>query len=124
MERSETSSCKGICPCREECPIGKALSMIGGKWKMRILCALSVDGTLRYNDIKNRIPQVTPAVLSAALKELQKDGLIIRTQYEEIPPRVEYSITTHGKDLFPILHRLVHWANNEEFDGDHDLSAS
>lgn len=88
---------------------------------MRILCALSVDGTLRYNDIKSRIPQVTPAVLSSSLKELLNDGLITRIQYEEIPPRVEYSLTPHGKELFPILHRLAHWGNNEEFDGDPDL---
>ena len=62
-------------------------------------------------------------MLSSSLKELERDGLINRKQYEEIPPRVEYSLTDHGRELWPILHRLAHWARNEEFDGDHELNA-
>ena len=85
---------------------------------MRILCALTLDGTLRYNDLRKKISQITPAVLSASLKELEQDGLVLRTQYAEIPPRVEYSITGYGKELWPILHRLAHWANHEEPDED------
>lgn len=62
-------------------------------------------------------------MLSSSLKELERDGLITRKQYEEIPPRVEYSLTEHGRKLWPILHRLAHWARNEEFDGGHELNA-
>ena len=57
---------QSICPCSETCPIGDAVRMIGGRWKMRILCALTLDGTLRYNDLRKRIAGITPAVLSAA----------------------------------------------------------
>ena len=62
-------------------------------------------------------------MLSSSLKELERDGLITRKQYEEIPLRVEYSLTEHGRELWPILHRLAHWARNEEFDGGHELNA-
>ncbi len=112
------NSCAGICPCNDPCPIQEAISLIGGKWKMRILCSLTVDGKLRYNDLKQKTRGITPAMLSASLKELEAGGLINRTQYAEIPVRVEYSLTEHGKELWPILHRLVHWARNEEFDSD------
>ena len=60
-------------------------------------------------------------MLSSSLKDLEADGVIIRKQFEEIPPRVEYSLTERGRELWPILHRLIHWARNEEFDGDDDV---
>ncbi len=88
---------------------------------MRILCSLTVDGTLRYNDIKKKTTGITPAVLSSTMKELERDGLVSRVQYEEIPPRVEYTITEHGRDLWPILHRLAHWARNEEAGPDEEM---
>ena len=84
--------------------------MVGGRWKMRILCSLNVDGTLRDNDIKKKMDGITPAVLSSTMKELERDRLVERVQYAEIPPRVEYTITQHGKDLWPVLHSLAHWA--------------
>ncbi len=105
-----------ICPCSEVCPIGEAIRMVGGRWKLRILCSLTVDGTLRYNDIKKKITGITPAVLSSSMKDLERDGLVTRVQYEEIPPRVEYTITEHGKELWPIIHNLAHWARNEKAD--------
>ena len=118
-EKNQTSKNEGtvraaVCPCAESCPIGEAVRMVGGRWKMRILCALTVDGTLRYNDIKKKITGITPAVLSSSMKELERDGLVRRVQYEEIPPRVEYTITEHGMDLWPIVHNLAHWAGNEK----------
>lgn len=108
------------CPCDESCPIGEAVSMIGGKWKLRLICSMSIDGTLRYNDLKRKTRGITNAMLSASLKELEADGLVTRKQYEEMPVRVEYSLTDRGKELWPILHRLGHWARGEEFDGDHE----
>lgn len=107
-----------LCPCSEVCPLFEALQLIGGRWKLRILCALNVDGTLRYNDIKARLAGVTPAMLSSSLKELERDGLVTRRQYEEIPPRVEYALTERGRALWPILHRLAHWARGIPYDGD------
>ena len=104
------AECRDICPCDEECPVGK--------WKIRIICSLYADGTLRYNDLLKKTKGITNAMLASSLKDLEADGLITRRQYQEIPPRVEYSLTDHGKELWPILHRLAHWAIGEEFDGD------
>lgn len=106
------------CPCDGDCPLGKALSVIGGKWKPRIICTLYVDGTQRYNDLLKKTVGITNTMLATSLRELEADGIVLRAQFAEIPPRVEYSLTEHGKGLWPILHRLAHWANGEEFDGD------
>ena len=120
MGEKARTVCMGVCPCEENCPIGEALALIGGKWKLRILCALIMDGTLRYNDIKRKTAGITPAVLSAAMKDLEANGLVTRIQYEEIPPRVEYTVTQRGRELWPILHRLGHWAKGEEVDVEGD----
>lgn len=119
MNTEETMNVSAsVCPCTGACPLGKAVSMIGGKWKLRIVCTLYVDGTQRYSDLLKKTTGITNTMLATSLKELEADGIVLRTQYAEIPPRVEYSLTDHGKELWPILHRLVHWANDEEFDGD------
>ena len=119
MKTENGKNCSpSVCPCTDACPLGKALSVIGGKWKMRIICTLTVDGTQRYNDLLKKTAGITSAMLSSSLKELEADGIVTRIQYEEIPPRVEYSLTGHGRDLWPILHRLGHWASGEAFDGD------
>ncbi|MBR3436963.1 MAG: helix-turn-helix transcriptional regulator [Lachnospiraceae bacterium] len=111
------------CPCTEACPLGKALSVIGGKWKLRIICTLYVDGTQRYNDLLKKTAGITNTMLASSLKELEADGIVVRQHFKEIPPRVEYSLTDHGKALWPILHRLAHWAVGEDFDGDSTVSA-
>lgn len=85
---------------------------------MRIVCTLYVDGTQRYNDLLKKTSGITNTMLATSLKELEADEIITRTQYAEIPPRVEYSLSDHGRELWPILHRLAHWARGEEFDGD------
>lgn len=116
--RIREANCANVCPCDTECPIGKGLSVIGGKWKPRIICALYVDGTQRYSDLVKKTRGVTSAMLSSSLKELEADGIVTRRQYEQIPPRVEYALTERGRELWPILHRLAHWAKGEPFDGD------
>ena len=113
----ENKTSTKLCPCSDLCPLEKALSLLGGRWKIRIICALYVDGTQRYNDILKKTGKITNAMLSSSLKELEADGIIIRKQYLEIPPRVEYSLTEHGRALWPILHRLAHWATGEDYDG-------
>ena len=117
----EQKSCKAICPCDDRCPVGEALSMVGGKWKMRIICSLYVDGTQRYNDLIRKTNGITNAMMASSLKDLEKDGLITRKQYETVPLRVEYTLTKRGREFWPILHRLAHWVKGEEFDGDIDL---
>ena len=118
MSSLQNETCRALCPCDENCPIGDALRMIGGRWKLRILCTLTVDGTQRYNDLSQKLGGISPTMLSSSLKELEQDGLISRTQYPEVPVRVEYGITARGAELWPILHRLAHWAKDEPFDGD------
>ena len=113
---SEISTCKAICPCDASCPLGEALALVGGKWKMRIICSLFVDGTQRYNDLARKTRGITNAMLSSSLKDLENGGLVTRRQYETIPPRVEYTLTDKGRELWPILHQLAHWARGEQPD--------
>ena len=98
------------CPCMETCPLNRALGLIGGKWKMQILCALSNNGPTRYNRLKKTLDGVSNTVLANALRELEEDGLVLRREYLAVPVRVEYEITAPGRALVPILDRLGDWS--------------
>ena len=98
------------CPCMETCPLNRALGLIGGKWKMQILCARSNNGPTRYNRLKKTLDGVSNTVLANALRELEEDGLVLRREYLEVPVRVEYEITAPGRALVPILDRLGDWS--------------
>lgn len=100
------------CPCMDFCPLEKAMALIGGKWRLSILCALHRDGTTRYNGLKRKIYGITNTMLANALKELEEHGLVYRKQYAEMPVRVEYSLTEACKDLLPILNQLALWGLN------------
>ncbi|WP_282137107.1 winged helix-turn-helix transcriptional regulator [Rossellomorea aquimaris] len=91
------------------CSIEYTLKKIGGKWKTVILWHLGTDGTLRYNELRRLLPGVAHKVLSQQLKELEEDGFINRTQYDTIPPKVEYSMTELGMTLMPILKQMHVW---------------
>lgn len=121
MEQLDETVCASVCPCTAPCPIGSALQMIGGRWKMRILCSLNVDGSQRYGDLQKKIQGITPAMLSSSLKELEKEQLVTRIQYAEMPVRVEYSLTERSRELWPILHRLAHWSTGTPFDSDEEV---
>ncbi|UUX34728.1 winged helix-turn-helix transcriptional regulator [Fundicoccus culcitae] len=92
------------------CPIEYGLEVIGGKWKTRIICMLVMKDTLRYNELKEEMLDITDAVLSKALKELIEDDIIERQQYNEIPVRVEYSLSNKGKSVVPILEQIYDWS--------------
>ncbi len=92
-----------------DCPLNHALSLIGGKWRLPIIWALNRSGTLRYNELKRRLPGVTSMMLTQVLKDLETYGIVRRTQYPEIPPRVEYTLTDTGKSLIPALESLARW---------------
>ncbi|MFC7785145.1 MULTISPECIES: helix-turn-helix domain-containing protein [unclassified Rossellomorea] len=92
-----------------KCSIEYTLKKIGGKWKTVILWHLGTDGTLRYNELRRLLPGVAHKVLSQQLKELEEDGFIKRTQYDTIPPKVEYSMTDLGMTLMPILKQMHTW---------------
>ncbi len=98
-----------ICPCSQQCPLQHAMEMIGGKWKIAILCSLSVDGKVRYNDLKRKISGISNTMLAKSLRELEDDGLVNRTEFVEVPIRVEYEITEKAKELGPILAQLAQW---------------
>ncbi|WAA09144.1 winged helix-turn-helix transcriptional regulator [Fervidibacillus albus] len=91
------------------CSIEYTIAVIGGKWKPVILWHLGTDGTLRYNKLKKFLPGITHKMLSQQLKELEKDGIIHRKQYNQIPPKVEYSLTEKGYTLMPILKAMHRW---------------
>lgn len=97
------------CPCLEMCPLNYAMSILGGKWKMQIICALNNQGTLRYNELRRKLGGVSNTVLSAALKELEEEGLVNRTEFLEVPIRVEYSTTEMADKVMPILESLSQW---------------
>ena len=83
--------------------------MIGGKWKLRIIYVLAFHEILRYGELKRILTPITHKMLSAQLKELEKDGLINRNEYKQIPPKVEYSLTQMGRDLEPVVHEIHNW---------------
>ncbi len=92
------------------CPIEYGLDIFGGKWKSRIICVLSSQDVMRYNEIRKELSNITDAVLASMLKELIADELINRTQYNEIPPKVEYSLTQKGISVLPILQSICKWS--------------
>lgn len=98
-----------VCPCTVMCPLQKAMEAIGGKWKMSILCSLSSTGPTRYNELKRKMNGISNTMLSKTLKELEDDGLVKRTEYMEVPIRVEYETTQAIENLKPILIELAKW---------------
>ncbi len=95
------------------CPIIYALGIIGGKWKLPILWHLADQKTVRYNELKRSVKGVTNMMLTKCLKELEKNGLVLRVQHQEIPPRVEYSLTERGARLLPALRKLHSWGEEQ-----------
>lgn len=91
------------------CEIEVTLKMIGGKCKPLILYILTDEGPKRFTELMKIINQISQKTLTNQLRELEIDGLINRTCYAEVPPRVEYSITEKGKSLFPILELMCQW---------------
>ncbi len=92
------------------CPVEVTLSVLSGKWKLMIIYYLIQHGTRRFNQLQRDLGGITHRSLSQQLKELENDGLIIRNDYGEIPPRVEYSLTAQGKSLDDVLESMAQWA--------------
>lgn len=97
------------------CPIGNTLGIIAGRWKPEILWHLK-DEMMRFNQLQRAIGGVSQKMLTQQLRELQRDGLIVRVQYEEIPPRVEYSLTKLAGSLKPLFASIVNWSVEHELD--------
>ena len=97
------------CPCTEQCVLQAAMDSIGGKWKLPILCSLTANGTSRYNELLHNVQGISNTMLSQTLKELERDGLVLRKEYLEVPVRVEYELSEKSKKLQPILLDLIRW---------------
>lgn len=96
--------------CHYGCAVEAALDVIGNKWKGVILFHL-LDGTKRFNELRRLIPSVTPRMLTLQLRELEKDKVILRKVYPQVPPKVEYSLTKTGQSLKPVLFSLREWGS-------------
>lgn len=97
------------CKCTQyNCPVDVTLDMIGGKYKSLILWHL-IDAKLRFSELRKLITQATPKMLTQQLRELEEDGLVIRTVYPVVPPKVEYELSDLGKSIKPILTTMYNW---------------
>ncbi|MEM9079416.1 MAG: helix-turn-helix domain-containing protein [Verrucomicrobiota bacterium] len=94
------------------CPVERVIGIFGGKWKPSILYYLEKNGPLRFGELRKVIPQVTQRMLTQQLRELERDGLVKRTDYREMPPKVDYRLTRLGATFRPIGHQLEEWGEN------------
>ena len=94
----------------QNCPVSHTLRLIGGKYKALLLWHLT-GKTLRFNELHKLVPEATPKMLTQQLRELEEDGLILRTVYPVVPPKVEYALTPLGQSLFPILEAMYRWGS-------------
>jgi len=101
----------GVSPDMQACPVETTLDVIGGKWKGIILYQL-LDGTKRFNEFRRLNPGITQFMLTLQLRELERDGIVHREIYKEVPPRVEYSLTDFGKTLEPVIMSMKAWGES------------
>ena len=93
---------------------------LSGRWKLYILCILENEGTVRFGQIKKKLDNISNVMLSKTLKELEQDGIIIRHQYNEVAPHVDYTLTEKGKNVIPALIMLGDWA--QKYMGDENIN--
>jgi len=93
----------------DKCFVRNALELFSGKWKTRVLFELCKQESIRFGELRKSIPPITNTMLASTLKELEQKGLVSRTQFDEIPPHVEYSLTESGLALLPIFFQIAKW---------------
>ncbi len=98
----------------EQCPIRNILSRLGDKWSLLVFLTLNANGVMRFSDVHRSIGDISQRMLTVTLRSLEADGLVSRTIYPEVPPRVEYCLTETGCSLLPHIHSLVDWAMANE----------
>lgn len=94
-----------------DCPVRNVLDRFGDKWSILVLLILGSKDKMRFTELNKEIGDVSQKMLTVTLRTLEADGLIIRTVFPEIPPRVEYEVTKLGKSLLPYINGLTQWAN-------------
>ncbi|MFA7150328.1 MAG: helix-turn-helix domain-containing protein [Candidatus Methanomethylophilaceae archaeon] len=100
---------------RMDCAIDATMSVIEGRWKTVVLCKLAMKKKMRFNQMIKEIEGISPRILSKQLRELERDGVILRTSFPEIPPRVEYTLTKRGESLIPLLVIMGDWGLRNMF---------
>lgn len=110
MSMKDYEAIKGI----KDTPFGYTLSLISGKWKMVILYWLVEYPVVRYNELQRLLGTISFKTLSVQLKELEADGLIIRKEYPQIPPKVEYYLSPKGKSLYPLMEAMCQWGKQNQ----------
>ncbi len=95
----------------QECAVERALAVVGAKWTLIVLHHL-MDGPRRFGDLQRLIPGASPKMLTVRLRELEQLGLLTRTVYAEVPPRVEYQLTSQGRSLRPIIDSIERWGRS------------
>lgn len=95
----------------EQCPMEIGLNILSGKWKLKILWYVS-KGPVRFNELQRLLENITTKTLTQQLRELEEQGIVQRTVYPETPPKVEYSLTTLGQSINPVLKSLCDWGRN------------
>ncbi|CAA9196937.1 putative HTH-type transcriptional regulator YybR [Flavobacterium bizetiae] len=95
------------------CDLTYAVCLIGGRWKLLILCKLE-NGKLRFGELRDQICNITERMLTLQLRELERDGMVKRTVYAEVPPRVEYELTEISQKLIPIWEQLSKWGGKHK----------
>jgi DNA-binding HxlR family transcriptional regulator len=105
---------KGIVTRDGNCPVTPLLLMLQGRWKSQIAYEMCIYDTVRFGQLKKDLPGITNTMLTKSLRELEKDGLIQRRQFNEIPPHVEYSFTKMGHDLLPVFYAIMNWGFQHE----------
>ena len=95
----------------DECPVQKTLKLFQGKWNLRIIYELSKHESMRFRELKKAIPDISNTVLTSTLKALENQGLVLRQQFNEVPPHVEYSLTESAKALDKIFQTMREWGN-------------
>jgi len=95
----------------EACPIAPVVDIVFSRWTTPILWTLNMHGRQRFVELERRIAAITPKVLTQRLRQLERDGMIVRTYHPEVPPRVEYEITELGRSLAPLFANLAEWAS-------------
>jgi DNA-binding HxlR family transcriptional regulator len=99
-------------PGKACCPATETLRVISGRWKVPIVWVL-FKGTLRFSELCREMPPVTPKMLAQQLRELEKDGIVARRVYPQVPPKVEYSLTTTGRSLQPVVRAMCKWGKGK-----------
>lgn len=102
---------------RKKAHVDGIIPLLHGKWELQIMLEVCRADVLRFGECKRRLPHITNSVLTAALRNLEKWGLISRTQFNEIPPRVEYAPTEKGKSLLPVCYEIIRWGAENSLDG-------